>query len=94
MTEHHPKSFFDYRFENYSPEVAGEYAQLRHLFEPSPDADPATVKPLFQEAEKWRPILAKHAWSCPWDTCGGGSGTRTCGIFVGARQGLRRPAEP
>ena len=21
--------------------------------------------------------------SCPWDTCGGGSGTRTCGIFVG-----------
>ncbi len=59
-TEYRPKCFFDYRFENYSPEVAGEYVELRGLFDPASDADPKTVKTLFDEAPKWRPILTKR----------------------------------
>ncbi|HEX5271726.1 MAG TPA: hypothetical protein VFW33_14610, partial [Gemmataceae bacterium] len=56
--EHHPKSFLDDRFGNYSPELAAEYAELRRLFEPS--EDDAGVKTVYQEEEKWRPILKKH----------------------------------
>jgi hypothetical protein len=59
--EYRPRSFFDYRFENFPPEVAGEYVELRRLFEPS--GTDASVKALAQEADRWRPMLAKRGVS-------------------------------
>jgi tetratricopeptide (TPR) repeat protein len=56
--DYRPKSFFDDRFENYTPEVAAEYVELRRVFEPADDD--AAVKSLADDQDRWRPVLAKH----------------------------------
>ncbi len=58
--EYRPKCFFDNHYENYSPEAAGEYVDLRRLFDPPDDTDPTKLKSLFDEKDKWLPILAKN----------------------------------
>ncbi len=56
-TEHREQCFFDYRFENYSPEVAAQYAQLRRAFAP---ASKGEGKSLGDEEKDWRPILRER----------------------------------
>jgi hypothetical protein len=54
--EHTERCFFDYRFENYSPEIAEEYVQLREAFDWRREGE----KGLGEEAEDWLPILKRH----------------------------------
>ena len=75
--DYRPRAFFDYRFENYSPEVAGQYIDLRRKFEPS-DAE-TDVKNLADEADKWRPVLAGHGITYVIASDGCVAATSVCG---------------
>jgi len=55
--EHREKCFFDYRFENYSPEVAADYVKLRQAFDPPPGKPGELAPSLGQAADLWRTIL-------------------------------------
>jgi hypothetical protein len=59
LCENHPqKSFFDLRLENYSPEAADDYVQLRQAFEPQKDGEKQGS--LVSTAPKWEPILRRQ----------------------------------